>query len=321
MFREQNKEAWQPTASLPAIQARARLLADIRRFFSERSILEVETPLLCARGVTDPYIHTLQAKVLDQTYYLQTSPEFAMKRLLAMGSGSIYQICKAFRNGEQGRLHNPEFTILEWYRLDFDHHQLMDEMEAFLSEILGLGTAIRYSYQALFMRYLEIDPHTATIDQFKQRAEHFNMQLSTATLPELSKDDWLDLFLTHHIEPQLTGNRPFMIYDYPASQAALAKIRGEVAERFEVYVEGVELANGYHELCDPKQQLVRFQQDNEKRQALKLNTMEPDYRLIAALEAGLPPCAGVALGVDRLLMLRLKQQDIRDILSFPIERA
>lgn len=321
MSHAPNEVEWQPTASLQAIQARASLLVEIRRFFRKRSVLEVETPLLCANGVTDPHIGTLQTQLLGKTYYLQTSPEFAMKRLLAMGSGSIYQLCKAFRDGERGRLHNPEFTLLEWYRVHFNHHQLMDEMDDFLNQMLGVGPAIRYSYQTLFIRYLEIDPLEAAIENLKQRAERLNIRVPVSSASELTKDDWLDLCLTHAIEPQLTGNHPFMIYDYPVSQAALAKIRGGVAERFEVYVEGVELANGYHELCDAEQQLARFQQDNEKRRLLRLDTMAPDVRLIAALEAGLPACAGVALGVDRLLMLRLKQQGIKEVLSFPIERG
>jgi len=324
------ESTWKPTAHLTALQARADLLSDIRAFFKERAVLEVETPLMCARGVTDLHLDAIQALYSagrfekPQTYYLQTSPEFAMKRLLAAGVGSIYQVCKAFRNGERGRLHNPEFTILEWYRLNFDHHQLMDEMELFLTRMLGTEPACRFSYRDLFLTYLSIDPHADSLDVLKRIAESSSIQISPAEAPALTRDDWLDLLMTHCIEPKLLGNRPFFVYDYPATQAALSKIRPgnpPLAERFEVYVQGVELANGYHELCDADLQAARFEEDNAKRIIQGLEPMLPDTRLLSALQQGLPGCAGVALGIDRLLMLKLNDHNIESALAFTIERA
>lgn len=358
---------WQPSCNLEALRARAAMLSDIRRFFMERDVLEVETPLLCANAATDLHIQAIPAyysgypgysglvqssaafsndfdpsKDKARPYYLQTSPEFAMKRLLAAGVGSIYQLCKAFRNGERGQRHNPEFSILEWYRIGFDHHQLMDEMDEFLQNILGSGPALRFSYQALFLKYLNIDPHSASIENLKILALEQGIHISAAETLRLSKDDWLDLLMTHCIEPELktlkaskelknlkTQQVPVMIYDYPESQAALAKIRpakGQepaVAERFEVYIDGIELANGYHELSDASLQLQRFEEDNAKRLASNLPRMEPDLRLVQALESGFPNCAGVALGIDRLLMIKSNGQysSIDEVLSFTIERA
>jgi lysyl-tRNA synthetase class 2 len=321
---------WQPNASFQALKVRAELLEKIRAFFKERDVLEVETPLMCAKSVTDvhiqgiPAMYSTASSCPPQTYYLQTSPEFAMKRLLAAGCGSIYQLCKAFRNEQQGRLHNPEFTILEWYRLNYDHHHLMDEMEALLTYLLGTGPAKRFSYQHLFITYLGIEPHTASLEALIHTAELMGIRLNQSEYDGLSRDDWLDLLMTHCIEPQLKGNHPFFVYDYPASQAALAKIREgspPLAERFEVYIEGIELANGYHELCDPELQLARFQQDNQLRIDRGLHPMAPDMRLVAALKVGFPACAGVALGMDRLLMLKLNSKNIEEVLSFTINRA
>lgn len=352
---------WQPNCNRQALQARAVMLEDIRAFFKARDVLEVETPLLCANAATDLHIQAIPALYSSNThsaqrYFLQTSPEFAMKRLLAGGSGSIYQLCKAFRNSERGHRHNPEFSMLEWYRLGFDHHQLMDEVDEFLQRIIGCGPAIRFSYQALFLHYLNIDPHSASLEDLKALALVQEIHLSSNDASVLSKDDWLDLLMTHCIEPQLktlslkakaeifqkkteilqektastlspVTYTPVIIYDYPESQAALAKIRPAtatspaVAERFEVYIEGVELANGYHELSDADLQLQRFQEDNAKRLERNLETMEPDLRLVQALKAGFPNCAGVALGIDRLLMLKENYQSIDEVLSFTIERA
>lgn len=336
MFHAQNNQClvsdviWQPNASIQALKARAELLENIRSFFKERHVLEVETPLMCANGVTDLHLHAISAQYSNgfqqppHTYYLQTSPEFAMKRLLAADCGSIYQICKAFRNFEQGRLHNPEFTILEWYRLNFNHDDLMNEMEAFLTYVLGTSPAKRFSYHDLFLTYMSIDPHTCSLELLIKTAELNGIDFHQNERTELSRDDWLDLLMTHCIEPQLKGNHPFFVFDYPASQAALAKIREgapAVAERFEVYIDGIELANGYHELCDPNLQLERFQKDNQLRLARGLHTMEPDMRLVSALQSSFPACAGVALGIDRLLMIKLKCKTIAEVLSFTIERA
>jgi len=314
---------WQPVASLATLKARAAFLKSIRQFFEAREVLEVETPLLCATGALDPYLNVIPV----HGGYLQTSPEYAMKRLLAAGVGSMYQLCKAFRGDECGRLHNTEFTMLEWYRLDFDHHQLMDEMDDFLQAMIGSAKAIRLSYRALFETHLNINPHTASIEKVQALAEKLKIHLSPVALQNLKRDDWLDLLMTHHLEPKLGFTAPVMIYDYPATQAALAKLRQDVShelavgERFEVYIQGIELANGYHELTDATVQGIRFQEDCKRRADLGVPKMAVDHRLMQALESGLPACAGVALGVDRLFMLKMGCKSIRDVLAFPGECA
>lgn len=294
----------------------------------ERHILEVETPLLSQATVTDKHLHSFQTNYYfansdkKQTLYLQTSPEFAMKRLLAAGSGPIYQLCKAFRNqGESGRFHNPEFTLLEWYRPGFDHYDLMDEVETLLKIILDCKPAQRVTYSALFQQFLQIDPHHACIDQLKQTARRFKLYIEN--LPLIEKDDYLNFLMTHLIEPQLPEH-PVFIYDFPASQAALARIRPEnppLAERFEVYVQGIELANGFHELSAPQEQHQRFLNDLTERKKMRYPAVPIDERLLAALEHGLPDCAGVALGLDRLILLAAKKASINEVIAFPLERA
>ncbi len=324
---------WQPSASIEALKARAKLLADIRQFFHARDVLEVETPLLCATAATDPYIHAISAYPSHQSvnqskeaFYLQTSPEFAMKRLLAAGSGPIFQLCKAFRDGDLGRYHNPEFTILEWYRPGFDHHKLMDEMDELLQMVLHMGAAKRMSYQELFEEFLRINPHEASLAELQELSlQKINMDPKLSQ--SLDSNDYLHILLTHCIEPHIGFDAPVMIYDYPKSQAALAKIRqregnqAAVAERFEVYVRGIELANGYHELTNAANQLERFKQDIHFRKELQIAEIPIDMRLIEALTFGMPDCAGVALGVDRLLMIKEGYKDIRECLSFSIDLA
>jgi len=312
---------WQPTASRQALEARARLLTQIRQFFADRGVLEVEVPLLAAATVTDPHIDSIQASCNGRPCYLQTSPEFAMKRLLASGSGPIYSLGKAFRNGESGRRHNPEFTMLEWYRPGFDDHRLMDEVEALIGSVLPLPEVQRLSYRELFLRYLDIDPHRVELGQLKGLAR----QQVEIDWEDDNRDTWLDMLITHAIEPQLGAGLTF-IYDYPASQAALARVceddRGQpVARRFEAYVGGMELANGYWELTDSQEQARRFQADLTRRQALGLAVYPEDQRLLAALAAGLPDTAGVALGVDRLLMLATGADSLQEVLAFPFSRA
>jgi elongation factor P--(R)-beta-lysine ligase len=331
MSLAQKSKTWQPTASLLSLQGRAQVLSDIRAFFQKRAVLEVETPLMCQGATTDPYIQSFSVSyspvpgTQTQHFYLQTSPEFAMKRLLAAGSGPIYQICKAFRKEESGRLHNPEFTILEWYQPGFDHHALMDEMEALLCVVLGLKSSERFSYQAIFENTLGFNPHTVSLAQLKHCAVSKGIILSSELIPTLSVDDYLDILMTHCIEPHLGSTVPAMIYDFPASKAALAKIRFTeevpVAERFEVYFKGVELANGYHELTDPEVQLSRLQADCAHRKNLGYSEVPIDLHLIEALKAGLPDSAGVALGVDRLVMLKLGNHEIQEVVPFTIDRA
>jgi len=317
---------WRPTASPDALLLRAEILAKIRAFFAERRVLEVETPLLASAPVTDLHLQALTSQFrgpgADEglELFLQTSPEFAMKRLLASGSGPIYQICRAFRDGEAGRRHNPEFTILEWYRPDWDHHRLMDEMDELLAAILCSRSGERLTYAEAFERYAGLAIFGETDDALRLRVA----ELDVSDLEGLSRNDLLDLVLTHVVEPKLGHCQPTFIHDYPASQASLARVRDgkpPLAERFEVFAEGVELANGYHELTDPAVQRQRFETDLEARRNLDLPVVPIDERLLAALEHGLPECAGVALGVDRLLMLASGTRDIADIIAFPIDRA
>lgn len=322
-----NKPTWQPSATIDTLRQRAAMLRTIRTFFHKRNILEVETPTLAQATITDPHLHSLQTDITypgtatAQRYYLQTSPEFHMKRLLAAGSGPIFQLCKAFRNDEAGCLHNPEFTMLEWYRPGFNHHQLMDEMDELLQLVLQCSSAQRITYRDLFQQYLAIDIATATLTDLKKLAKQ---QLGTITFDDDNKDTWLNLLMSHCVEPQLGQQQPCFVYDYPATQSALAKIRDDdypVAERFEVYVDGLELANGFHELTDANEQRQRFEQDNKQRQLQQLPTQPIDDYFLQALEAGLPDCAGVALGIDRLLMLHGQYNNLADVISFPISCA
>jgi lysyl-tRNA synthetase class 2 len=315
---------WQPTATIECIRARAALLAKLRQFFAVRGILEVETPLLCSSGITEPAIEPLiveRGVSLTQPHYLQTSPEYAMKRLLAAQGESIYQISKAFRDGEAGARHNPEFTLLEWYRPGFDHHRLMAEVADLVRLCLGERPQQKRSYRQLFLDILQIDPFTASADELQDTAR---LHLDTGTLSG-GRDMWLDLLMSHLIEPRLADLGMCFVYDYPASQAALSQIADvegvPVGQRFELYVDGLELANGYCELTDPAEQRLRFERDNVRRREYGRPERPLDERLLAAMEHGLPDCSGVALGVDRLLMLVTGASDIRDVLAFDWERS
>ncbi len=321
---------WRPTAPIKNIRLRAELLAKTRQFFAARDVLEVETPLLSMATVSDPHLQSFVTRYNgpglppDTALYLQTSPEAAMKRLLAAGSGSIYQICKAFRDGEYGARHNPEFTMLEWYRIDFDHFALMEEVEALVQVLLGFECEFeRITYQALFESYLGLDPHRASLDDLMCCASDAG-GLTAPSGTEMGRDGWLDLLMSHLIEPHLGHTVPVFIYDYPASQAALAKIRpGEVAlaERFELYITGVELANGYHELCDGDEFLRRFERDILQRKREGCFVPGVNHRLSAALKAGLPASSGVALGFDRLLMVAAGCESIAKVGSFTVANA
>lgn len=321
-----DKTTWQPTTTLSMLRNRAKLLSDIRQFFSERQVLEVETPLLSQATVTDPHLHSFQTHYcLDntepsQTFFLQTSPEFAMKRLLAAGSGPIYQISKAFRNqGELGRYHNPEFSLLEWYQPNYTHHQLMDEVEELLKSLLACQPAQRFSYAEIFQTYLNIDPHQLSIEELKQIT--ISLGLNTKNLDLNTTEDYLNFLMSYVIEPQLPKQLVF-IYDYPVTLAALAKVRTDptpIAERFEVYLQGIELANGFHELSDANEQRRRFHNDLNHRAKQGYPDVPIDEYLLAALAHGLPDCAGVALGIDRLLMIMAQADKLSDVISFPIQ--
>jgi len=317
---------WSPSAPLSALRARAELYAAIRQFFAERGVLEVDTPVLSAAAVSDPHLDPLQSHFIGPgapeglPLYLQTSPEYAMKRLLAAGSGPIYQLAKAFRNGEAGRRHNPEFCMLEWYRPGFDDRQLMDEVQALVAQVLGRDDFSRVSYRELFQRTLGIDPQRASLPALQAlAAERLGVKFE-----DDERDTWLQLLLAELIEPTLIT--PTFVYDFPASQAALAKVGEDadgvaVARRFELFVDGIELANGYDELVDGDEQARRFAADAAQRLQLGKPAYSSDHNLVAALRAGMPACAGVALGVDRLLMLALGVDSIDQVLAFPIARA
>lgn len=319
---------WQPTASIDQLRQRATLIASIRQFFADRQVMEVDTPAMSHATVTDIHLHTFQTEFVGPGYadgsklFFMTSPEFHMKRLLAAGSGCIYQINKAFRNEENGRYHNPEFTMLEWYRVGFDHHKLMDEMDDLLQLVLKCGAAQRMTYQQAFIDVLGVCPLEGSMTELKTAAS--KLGLSDIAEPEEDRDTLLQLLFSVGVEHKIGQDVPAFVYDFPASQAALAKINPQdhrVADRFEVYFKGIELANGFHELDNPKEQLARFEQDNAKRLDMGLKPQPIDYHLISALEAGLPGCAGVALGIDRLIMLALGCDHIDQVTAFPFPIA
>ncbi|OGT51773.1 MAG: EF-P lysine aminoacylase GenX [Gammaproteobacteria bacterium RIFCSPHIGHO2_12_FULL_42_13] len=303
-----------------ALQARALLYQKIRAFFAERQVLEVETPLLCQHTVTDPHIESFTVPTSNQSYFLQTSPEYAMKRLLSQGSGSIYQICKAFRREEAGQQHNPEFTMLEWYRLGFDHHALMNEVDALLQYCFNTPPAEKISYQAVFQQYLSLDSFAVSLEALKKIMLE-KIAITEHDLASINKDTALQLLLSHCIEPHFGVEKPLFLYDFPPSQAALAKINHGVAERFELYLQGSEIANGFHELADAAEQEARFKKNQVARANNGYTVPKIDYYFINALKKGLPACAGVAIGLDRLLMFQLSTKNIADVLPFPFHYA
>lgn len=292
---------------------RAATLASIRHYFTQQQVLEVETPLLGKFPVTDPQLDNLRVENpfavtqagSDSNYlYLATSPEYSMKQLLSLGSGSIYQISKAFRQDEPGRLHAMEFTMLEWYRIDYDMDALIDDVAALIHRLIPNAGVEKISYREAFIRYAGVDPLTATSDDLELIAKQ-KMDVSFA---DQSKDVWLDLLLTHCVEEHLGKNGMTFLYDYPESQSALARLAvnsdGQtIAKRFELYMNGIELANGYYELTDSVEQMSRFESDNQQRLKAGEPAREIDTGLVAALDRGLPKCSGVALGIDRLLLL------------------
>lgn len=323
------RPTWRPTARLTALRGRAAILAQLRAFFAERAVLEVETPALIGASAADPNLYGLSLPYsgpganASGRLWLHTSPEFAMKRLLAAGSGSIYQICRVFRADERGRWHNPEFTLLEWYREGYDHHRLMAEVSELVSRILGVRQVETLSYRDAFIRFADVDPWTSSAEELRRCA-----QRQAAAPPGLAPDDkdgWLDWLLATRVTPRLGQGCFTYLCDFPASQAALARLREvdgvSVAERFELFIDGLEIANGYHELSDPAEQRARFAKERAHRLSQGLPESTVDERLLAALAAGLPDCAGVALGVDRLVMLALGAQRIDEVITFPIERA
>lgn len=291
-------------------------------------MLEVETPLLSHGTITDVYLDAFSTQFdfsqggAPEWLYLQTSPEYAMKRLLCAESGPIYQICKAFRHEGEGRWHNPEFTMLEWYRPGFDHFDLMEEVDALLRSCINAPAATRQSYQMAFRQTLDIDPLSADRAELIAAMDRHGIDIDAPGT--LSTDSLLQLLFSMVIEPTLGQDAPVFVYGFPASQAALARINAQdprTADRFELYYQGAELANGFFELSDADEQRRRFEQDNAQRQASGLPLRPVDTNLLEALSHGMPSCSGVALGVDRLLMLSLGASHIQDVLNFPVSQA
>lgn len=320
---------YQPTCSIEALKARSAMYQKIRQFFAERQVLEVETPVLSQAGVTDVHLASVQVQRHIHgklnTQYLQTSPEFPMKRLLASGSGPIYQICKVFRDDEHGRKHNSEFTMLEWYRPGLDLKALMHEtaelLETCLAHRFGEIRPVVLSYKHAFQDRLEINPLQATLKQLKDTAHRVGLNL------DLGDDrlGYMDLLFSHFVEPSLGFDAPVFLTDFPPEMASLAKVKkdeeGElVAARFEVYIEGLELANAYDELLDAEVLASRFEADNAERAQQGLPVIPTDQYLLAALPH-MPECSGIALGIDRLLMVVMNQVKIDQVIAFPAEIA
>lgn len=335
------QQNWRPTCAIELLHLRAQVLAKIRQFFADRLVLEVETPLLSHSIGTDPHLEFFTTEYLSpgtvcmqqacqeparQPLFLQTSPEFAMKRLLAAGSGSIYQIGKAFRNGESGRFHNPEFTMLEWYRVGFTLPQLMDEIADLVGGLFSgqsLQETQRVSYQQAFDSLTGLDPLEFSYQDYCAYARECGLPEAV----DICGHDhalWLDFLFSHKVQPHLGENALCMVYGYPACQSSLARINelnALTTDRVELFINGVELGNGYYELLDAEEQGRRFDRELSIRQQQKLPASVKDKHLIAALESGLPECSGMAIGLDRLLMLLSGSATIDDVLSFPIHRA
>lgn len=319
---------FRPSASWDVLRLRARMLRTIREFFDARRFLEVETPTLSADVVVDRHLEPLETVVLGRRMFLQTSPEFAMKRLMAAtdepdAPSAIYQITRAFRADERGSRHNPEFTIVEWYRRDDGLADGMQLLSDFAVATLGCGPAERMSYREAFARYVGVDPLCDPIAILEAKGRMTGLA-PPKSFDRGDRDAWLDWLLVELVEPHLGIAAPTILYDYPPSQAALARVRHDsppVAERFELYVAGVELANGYHELLDANVLRERNRANNALRQSDGKRELPADSRLLAAMDAGLPACTGVALGFDRLVMLAAGATEIRDVIAFPFEQA
>jgi elongation factor P--(R)-beta-lysine ligase len=318
--------SWRPTATRTMLEQRALLLARARGFFADGGVLEVDTPMVVNAPVTDVHIHSARVDLgpaATRPYFLHTSPEYAMKRLLAAGSGDIYQICHVVRGFERGRLHNAEFTLVEWYRIGFTLEDLMSEVDALVRALLGpvatRHSSERISYREAFLRELSLDPFTASVSELQGEARKLGF-----AAPDAQRDELLELLMGAAVGPRLGSKALTFVHGYPATQAALASLDPHdprAALRFELYCDGVELANGFHELASAPEQRARFNKDIAERQRAGLPTFAPDEFLLAALAHGLPECSGVALGFDRTLMLATGAQTIDAVLTFPTESA
>jgi len=316
---------WRPAAALETLRLRARLLGGVRAYFATTGAMEVETPVLVQAAVTDVHLESLAVHRSDGTRvgYLHTSPEYAMKRLLCAGSPDVYQVAHVFREGERGRRHNPEFTMIEWYRLGIDHVALMRDVDALLRALLEpvrpVASTAHVTYAEAFESALRVDPLAAPTDAIEGALRLVGLDVPDGLCGD--RDGLLDLGMSMYVTPRFADDRITFVRDFPASQAALARISGPVAARFEAFWGGLELANGFHELGDASEQAQRFAADAAKRRSRGQPPREADQRFLAALSAGLPPCAGVALGFDRVVMVAAGAPSIDDVIAFPIERA
>ena len=316
---------WRPSASLAALRLRASLLARAREYFAATGALEVETPVMVQAAVTDLHLESLEVRRADgsRAGFLHTSPEYAMKRLLCAGAPDIYQVAHVFREGERGRRHNPEFTMIEWYRLGLDHHALMDDVERLLYALITphrpVAASRRVSYSNALSSTLELDPLTCSADELRAALEVRGVSVPASVAAEL--DALLDLAMATVVAAGFPSDRITFLHDFPASQAALAQVRGPVASRFEAFWGGLELANGFHELGDAPEQSRRFAADRAERARHGRPDRVPDGLFLDALRSGLPPCSGVALGFDRVAMIAAGASCIDEVLAFPVERG
>lgn len=307
--------SWQPGASLPILKKRAELLEKIRGFMKSHEIMEVDTPIISRYGISDPYIQSIKAVATEKEkpFYLHTSPELYMKRLLAAGAGSIYQITHVFRDEEIGKRHNPEFTMLEWYRVGFDYYQLMDDVSDLLNNI-GLESPVKLTYAEAFMQTLKVNPHTVEIKQLQLLCQEKGWDTF-----DNDRHDLLDYLFSESVIKQLGVIKPLIIYDYPECMSALATLKSSmpvVSERFELFINNMEIANGFNELTDVNEQNSRFQAELKLREARGLAIPPVDKQFLSALESGLPKCAGIAVGIERLLMVLSGKDDIKEVNTF-----
>lgn len=323
------KYDWMPSATVSNLIKKSIILSKIRKFFHDREFIEVDTPSISQKTVTDVNINSFQTKYNNKrkkykkNFFLITSPEYHMKRLLASGIGPIYQICHAFRNEESGRYHNPEFTMLEWYRPSYNMHQLMDEVNDLMKHILNCQNADKYSYQKIFFKFFNIDPLITSKKQLLKTAQNYGIK-DIFNFQKENKDLIMQMMFMLGIEPHIGEKKPIFIYHFPSNQAALSKINKQdnrISERFEIFFKKIEIANGFCELTDYQEQKKRFEKDNILRKQLKLKKNKIDFYLLDALKHGLPDCSGVALGIDRLIMLALNVKCINEVLSFSVDRC
>ncbi|QCI20700.1 elongation factor P--(R)-beta-lysine ligase [Buchnera aphidicola (Brachycaudus cardui)] len=322
------KNFWKPCAPIKNLIKRSKIISDIRLFFLERNIMEVETPILSRSTVTDVNLIPFKTNYFSLNHvdklklWLITSPEYHMKRLLAAESGPIYQICHSFRNKELGEYHNPEFTILEWYQPYYSMKKLIAEIDTLLQRILNYKKSDKISYQKIFIKSLQVDPLNTNLLELRQLSKQLKLDHLTDSENDLNK--LIQLFFTLEIEPNLGKKKPLFVYHFPAEQASLAAINAKdsrISERFEFFFQGIELGNGFYELTDFNEQKNRFLQDNKRRQSMNLPVQKIDTYFLSALSYGLSPCAGVAIGLDRLIMLALNEKSISQVISFPLDRC